>query len=353
MRFIAPLFEGGIDIVGDVHGELEALQALLGVLGYEPGGRHPDGRRLVFVGDLTDRGPDSVGVALLVGELIAAGRAQCVAGNHEINLLRRSQKEGNGWFYDLNHDHARGKFSASRAALDHHRPTIEEIFESLPLALERPDLRVVHACWHAPAVEALRACTDTGVLEAFEGFSRVVDGDLEQSGLLTRRREELARVGERLYQSDVRVEPLDATATVEEARQDRHPIRATTSGLERRAPEPFFAGGKWRMVERVRWWNEYTDDVAVIFGHYWRWPTATDRSVYTRTGPDVFGGTHFTDWLGPKRNAFCIDFSVGRRYVEIERGLPAGSSTKLGALRWPERTLVFETGETYETAGAT
>jgi hypothetical protein len=42
------------------------------------------------------------------------------------------------------------------------------------------------------------------------------------------------------------------------------------TGVERAAGAPFFAGGKWRFVERVAWWNQYTEDVPVIVGHYWR-----------------------------------------------------------------------------------
>ena len=57
MGLIQPLFEGPIDIVGDVHGEAQALRALLNHLGYDADGRHAQGRRLVFVGDLCDRGP--------------------------------------------------------------------------------------------------------------------------------------------------------------------------------------------------------------------------------------------------------------------------------------------------------
>ena len=59
---VEKLSDGPLDIVGDVHGELTALISLLNVLGYSADGVHPDGRKLVFVGDLTDRGPDSPGV---------------------------------------------------------------------------------------------------------------------------------------------------------------------------------------------------------------------------------------------------------------------------------------------------
>ena len=63
---VRTLFAGPLDIVGDVHGEIDALRTLLGHLGYAEDGSHPENRRLVFLGDLTDRGPDSPAVIDLV-----------------------------------------------------------------------------------------------------------------------------------------------------------------------------------------------------------------------------------------------------------------------------------------------
>ena len=76
------------DIIGDVHGCLDALRRLGDALGYDAEFRHPDGRRLVFVGDLADRGPDSVGVLRLAYHLIRRGRALLTLGNHDDALLR-------------------------------------------------------------------------------------------------------------------------------------------------------------------------------------------------------------------------------------------------------------------------
>ncbi len=83
---VQPLFNGPLDVVGDVHGEIEPLRALMRHLGYDEQGRHPHYRHLVFVGDLTDRGPDSPSVVHLVQQLIESGRAQCVLGNHDLNI---------------------------------------------------------------------------------------------------------------------------------------------------------------------------------------------------------------------------------------------------------------------------
>jgi protein phosphatase len=81
---------GPFDIIGDVHGCRSELEALLGQLGYDIGAaRHPDGRKVVFLGDLVDRGPDIPGVLRIVMKMVEAGTALCVPGNHEMKLLRK------------------------------------------------------------------------------------------------------------------------------------------------------------------------------------------------------------------------------------------------------------------------
>jgi hypothetical protein len=51
------------------------------------------------------------------------------------------------------------------------------------------------------------------------------------------------------------------------------------------------------------------------------------------------------DWMGPRRNVFCVDYSAGGRYAERARGATPPWQTRLAALRWPERELVFDDGE--------
>lgn len=86
---------GPFDVIGDVHGCLSELLTLLDKLGYtvrstEAGYdvTHPEGRKLVFVGDLGDRGPDTPGVFRLVLGLTERGAGYCVVGNHDDKLLR-------------------------------------------------------------------------------------------------------------------------------------------------------------------------------------------------------------------------------------------------------------------------
>ncbi|MBX3275885.1 MAG: AAA family ATPase [Sandaracinaceae bacterium] len=79
---------GPFDLVGDVHGCLDELEALLAALGYTPEGAHPDGRRLILLGDVVDRGPKIAGVLRLVMRAVRAHGALCVIGNHEAKVLR-------------------------------------------------------------------------------------------------------------------------------------------------------------------------------------------------------------------------------------------------------------------------
>jgi protein phosphatase len=81
-----------LDIIGDIHGCYVEFEGLTRKLGYDWSSGlpvHPDGRHLAFVGDLTDRGPESLKTALLVWELVVNSRsAYYVPGNHCNKLYR-------------------------------------------------------------------------------------------------------------------------------------------------------------------------------------------------------------------------------------------------------------------------
>lgn len=86
---------GPFDIVGDVHGCLDELLELMIALGYQVERQDaafsvtpPDGRKLVFVGDLVDRGPATPDVLRLAMTMVDAGQAFCVPGNHDIKLVK-------------------------------------------------------------------------------------------------------------------------------------------------------------------------------------------------------------------------------------------------------------------------
>ena len=340
---IQPLLSGPLDIVGDVHGEIDALRDLMGVLGYRADGTHPGGRRLVFIGDLSDRGPDSPAVLELASSLVSRGLAQCLLGNHELNLLREAIKEGNGWYFDVNHDHAKCKLRDAQSLGAAKRPALREFLARLPIVLERKDLRLVHAAWHPASIETIRA-TSLGALELYLRYQAQAVQLGVDIGLAERGHAEEASLGDALTDRNAVVPLLANFGALDALHQDANPVSIVTSGLECMAKRVFFASGKWRMVDRYPWWNDYQAEVPVIMGHYWRWPTLNAREMYSRDEPDLFGAYQANEWFGAKKNVFCVDFSVGARFKERAGGATDQLQCRLGAVRWPERELVMDDG---------
>jgi hypothetical protein len=342
-HLLRPLFDGSLDVIGDIHGELDALRDLLVHLGYDRDGAHPQGRRLAFIGDLCDRGPDSPGVIALVQRLMERGLAQCLLGNHELNLLRHSPKEGNGWFFQRNHDQDKGKFTTSRPADADTRRTISEFVAQLPVVLERPDLRLVHAAWDDAAIGLLRECS-APTLDVYRAYARRASEIVEQTGIGRRAAAELQAHGHQLEDPQASLPLLENLGRLDAHYQMANPMRIVTSGPEALTRAPFFASGKWRMLDRVKWWDRYTHGTPVMIGHYWRWPTPSARTALSRGEHDLFEGTAYDEWHGARRNVYCLDFGVGARYKERAAGVAAGFRTQLGAVRWPEREVVFDDG---------
>jgi hypothetical protein len=351
-ELIRPLFDGPIDVIGDVHGEIDALQALLAALGYNPEGSHPQGRRLVFVGDLGDRGPDSPAVIAWVRYLVECGRAQCVLGNHELNLLRNESKQGNRWFIDPAHPEqaAGGDFAHCRVAPEALKAEWLEFIAGLPLALERNDLRVVHAAWIPGEIEALRHRSGS-IVDVYRHFEACTQSELVMEGLLEAAHRDEQKWGAELENRAAQVPLLARLGLLDERYQMGNPVRVVTSGVEQLAPAPFWSSGKWRMCARVRWWDEYRESVPVIVGHYWRRASPMSTSDHVMTKPEMFDDVPATQWVGPEQNVFCVDFSVGGRYQE-RKARVTHFQTRLGAVRWPERELWFETGRVAPAASA-
>jgi hypothetical protein len=346
---IAPLYEGSLDIVGDIHGEIDALRALLGVLGYDNHGEHPEGRRLVFVGDLVDRGPDSPSVVELVASLVEQDRAQCILGNHELNLLRNDARSGNGWIIHTARPEQQpgGEYEHSRMATDTFRERCFAFLETLPLALVREDLRVVHAAWVAGPVRALEQESGS-VREVYERYEVQTLKEMETEGWRERAQWECSQWRSALRDRHASVPLLTALGGADERYQSGNPVRVLTSGVERLASRPFWSGGQWRMCDRGPWWEEYDEAPAVVIGHYWR--RLRPISGFGQSArSDLFAGLGPLDWLGPRRNVFCVDYSVGARFVERRRGRRIFDS-QLCALRWPEREVWGESGPLNEQA---
>ena len=77
--------------IGDVHGEIEKLETLLGSI-RDDARRIGGATQIVFLGDLIDRGPDSRAVVARAKYLCERGEAIVIKGNHEELMLHAYDK---------------------------------------------------------------------------------------------------------------------------------------------------------------------------------------------------------------------------------------------------------------------
>ena len=88
------------------------------------------------------------------------------------------------------------------------------------------------------------------------------------------------------------------------------------------------------MIDRLPWWERYTDRIPVVIGHYWRnFKTTEEKS-------GLFKHIDALQWFGQQQNVFCVDYSVGRRYRDRQQ--QAEFAHHLGALRWPENLVILK-----------
>jgi Calcineurin-like phosphoesterase len=166
------------DLIGDIHGHAEELVQLLMALGYQ---KHkgvygyPD-RKVIFLGDFIDRGPQIRQVLEIVRPMIEEGKALAIMGNHELNALA----------YHTEDPDQQGEFLRrhSEKNVHQHRKTVEQLkhdelksylawFRTLPMWLDLNGLRVVHACWDERAIGT--------IAQGLEGHQGMTDAFLHSA----------------------------------------------------------------------------------------------------------------------------------------------------------------------------
>lgn len=136
-------------VVGDLHGHLDLLEKELLRISFDPACD-----RLLSVGDLIDRGPDSLGTLALLEE----PWFHCVLGNHELMLLNYL-----GYYSSRKHSrksYAHGSSAWIHEALGRHPKLVSRLADrvaALPLMLKVSDevpFNVMHGDLLSPGVDA-------------------------------------------------------------------------------------------------------------------------------------------------------------------------------------------------------
>ena len=276
------------DLIGDIHGHCATLIKLLTKLGYreQDGIWQHDTRKIIFVGNYIDRGPQIKETLDLVKGMADAGHAIALMGNHEYNAVAYATEDGRG-------DHLR---SHNAAHNKQHSATLQQFagypaewqaylewFQRLPLFIDLGNLRAVHACWDEEHIRWLKEH----------------DHYTLSSSLL----KEAHRRGSK------------ANRVIEE----------TLKGKELNIPAEFVwydKDGHARTANRIKWWVQNSG------AHYGELlfscpPEMTDEAVpenlhiniYPADAPPVFIGHYWLDEIEPalqSSNVVCLDYSVAK-----------------------------------------
>jgi hypothetical protein len=127
------------------------------------------------VGDIVDRGPRIREALHTVFDMVDSGNAQMVMGNHEYNALCYETKQAStlaqGQTRYLREHNARhtSQISATLDQFSAYPGDWKDFlswFIELPLFLEYPDFRVVHACWDHELIEQFLATQGGNQIDA-------------------------------------------------------------------------------------------------------------------------------------------------------------------------------------------
>jgi hypothetical protein len=146
------------DLIGDIHGHAEVLKLLLYKMDYrEVDGvwQHPQ-RSAIFVGDYIDRGPAIRETLSIVHRMVEGSKAIALMGNHEYNALAYAKEDGRGGHLRTHNEVHTKQHEATLQQFVGYEREWQHYFYTLPLFLELPVLRAVHACWDSEGIEWLR-----------------------------------------------------------------------------------------------------------------------------------------------------------------------------------------------------
>ena len=293
----------GYDIIGDVHGYADKLEGLLLKMDYElidGTWQHPE-RKVIFVGDLIDRGPRQIDSVMIAKRMVEGGHAHIVMGNHEFNAIAYATPHPKKR-HDFLRTH-RGKTGGKNRKQhkkflravgknsDRHKELIAW-FKTIPLWLDLGGLRIIHACWDLEAID---------------------------------------RLEQKLGPNNTVTDKLMVTMSTK-GHQDYHDLEILIKGPEIKMPLGLAyedKDGVERRKARYAWWKSdpKTFEEAVVISRDFKFkknrsrselssclPDKDDRRPYTDTVPLFFG--HY--WCSDngltinEDHAMCVDYSAGK-----------------------------------------
>ena len=158
-------------VIGDVHGMTEPLALALAEA--EAAHAFP-----VLLGDLVDKGPDSIGVLRMVMPRVAAGQMAILRGNHDERLLKNLTRP------DSKMTRVLAELRAAEDA-DALAELIVRVLAAAPYWISLPDFLLVHGAFHPDMLTCPSCGTGddvSGRLKALSLYGET-DGSLNEEGL--------------------------------------------------------------------------------------------------------------------------------------------------------------------------
>lgn len=304
------------DIIGDIHGHVEPLQQLLHKLGYELKNgyyQHPEGRKVIFVGDFIDRGPHIRETLQLVKAMTDNGTAEAIMGNHEYNAICFHFKHPDTGEYLRTH---------SEKNIEQHEKTIAEFashetewkewiewFLKLPLFIEKEKLRVVHACWDEKQIAQIKTFAPGNIL------------------------------------------PLKVIYDAQERGTEKYEtIERTLKGKEIILPDGLFFLDKYgqkRRETRTKWWlnaegaeynNYFIEKKPELEGKKIKEGEIPDNNYYSKNEVPVFFGHYWMDGepVLQTDNVVCLDYSIAKEGKLVAYQHDGEKSLRKEKLKWTE-----------------
>jgi hypothetical protein len=277
------------DIIGDIHGYGSALVQLLQSMGYTEIEKynyaHPEGRKVIFIGDYIDRGPEILMTLRIVRTMQENGNAIAIMGNHEYNFLCYAYTSDSGNYF-RKHSKKHDEEWYTDHELGDEKSSYLDWMARLPLFFENDYVRCVHAHWDKKSIDLIR---DRGIAVLDEQGLRALHSDQEL---------------------------LDAYEIVLKGAEDDIPeeYHYTHKGVVRKE-----ARRKWWLSEPGKTMGT---NYATLPDHLLDVPFEMDQSAfvihYKHEEKPVFFG-HY--WMAPKDfnilrdNICCLDFSIANKGV--------------------------------------
>jgi len=271
---------------------------------------------VIFLGDFIDRGPNQRKVIEIVRPMIDEGAALSVMGNHEFNAIAYFTADPDYpgehlRVHDKKNNDQHKAFLAEYLGTDDYRELIEW-FRRLPLWLDLPGLRVVHACWDDSQMQYLS--------DHYPSLNTYLDDDLLVSA---------SREGS---------DEFEAVETLLKGKEIEMPNGQTFPDKD----------GNPRHHIRIRWWDASARTYREAFlgpdtaiSHIPEDPVDADHLIeYSTEDPPVFIGHYWLD-TEPRllaQNVACLDYSVA-----------AQVGGKLVAYRWNGEQVLTEDNFVYVT----